>query len=111
MKTRIVPSSQPLITFPTPISVSNGDPLHGDSKDKIESRCRDVHVPVSTRIELFAIEKGPNIVYDDRVWTVQRETASLCTYAVGWIHAPPFLGNVTPSPGVILSMLTPCKSA
>lgn len=104
---RNAPSSQPLMTRPTPISTTNGAPLCKCGRQWLV-RCgaTTMNVPISTRVELGSVEQLAIVVDDDGLWMVVswmwQDAAAMKVYA------PPFLGKLTPSPGAMVSTVTPC---
>jgi hypothetical protein len=68
-----------LITFPTPISVSKGEPLQRIVSNNDAKECDAVnYAPIPTGIELFPVEKGPDVMYRDLVWTASVRSGSWC---------------------------------
>ena len=68
-------------------------------------------VPIPARVEDLAVEERTHVVDRDFVCERARDERVGPRERVGVGYAPPLRGKVTPSPGAMLSTVTPCVRA
>ena len=63
-----IPSSQPLITWPTPIVVLNGSPLSREASGAHGKLDKASDAPIPARVEDLAVKEGAHIVDRDHIY-------------------------------------------